>query len=375
MQRIGCILLLASISVPSACISQQMSDADRDAAKQRLREELDEASKRATDCPAKDQPQPAASQAIAADDFVELERTHCYGTCPVYRVRITANGDLDWDGERFVAVTGHAHAHVDGAKAVALLEHFQQAGFFSLCAGYTRFVTDSPTHLTSLRIGGETKQVSDYASSAPAWLGSLDNEVDALADTHRWRHGDPAQERFEDSRLSEDVFLPKPGVTPLMKAVVKDGLNSTELKTLLGEPGSVNAVDKSGWTSLMYAAEAARPELMHALLDAGADVNARSKAGETAMFAAVTAWYDPVAKVRFLKTAGADINARDQDGSTALMQAAQHYWMEGLLATMIELGADPSVRNKEGLRALDFLEKRAKGSSDPSYPNAKRLLQ
>src|SRR5947209_16055953 len=33
-------------------------------------------------------------------DFVELQRTSCFGSCPVYTVRIHADGLVNWRGER-----------------------------------------------------------------------------------------------------------------------------------------------------------------------------------------------------------------------------------------------------------------------------------
>jgi len=74
-------------------------------------------------------------------------------------------------------------------------------------------VTDVPTFFTTLNVAGQSKTVRDYADGAPKWLRDLDQEIDGLADTHRWRHGDPAEELFGEMRLQEDTFMPKPGIT------------------------------------------------------------------------------------------------------------------------------------------------------------------
>jgi TonB family protein len=36
-------------------------------------------------------------------DFVEMSRSGCYGSCPVYTVRVHANGQVDWEGQSYVA--------------------------------------------------------------------------------------------------------------------------------------------------------------------------------------------------------------------------------------------------------------------------------
>src|SRR5262245_44768235 len=81
---------------------------------------------------------PAASRAQNAapstsDDFViELERTSCFGPCPIYTVTIDSKGNVTFDGKEHVRVKGRATARVAPSRAAALLETAERIGFFSL---------------------------------------------------------------------------------------------------------------------------------------------------------------------------------------------------------------------------------------------------
>jgi Domain of unknown function (DUF6438) len=179
-----------------------------------------------TGCPADGQVR-VPGDALSSADIVELHRGACFGPCPVYSVRISADGSVAWIGQGSVRRVGKASGQIAADKAKALIEKFRTVEFWSLCEGYSQGITDLATYLTTVRIGGVSKTVSDYADSAPAFLRKLDLEIDALADTHRWRHGDPASELFE-SDVAEECYLPKPGVTALMCPRFQGGVTVVE---------------------------------------------------------------------------------------------------------------------------------------------------
>ena len=65
-----------------------------------------------------------------------------------------------------------------------------------------------------------------------------------------------------------------------MEAAAKGRLES--LEKLLEAGGQVNARDKNGQTALMDAARAGHVEVVETLLSTGADVNAKNGEGQTA---------------------------------------------------------------------------------------------
>jgi len=106
------------------------------------------------------------------------------------------------------------------------------------------------------------------------------------------------------------------------------------LKVLTKNEGT-NARDKRGTTPLMYAAAFGNSQDMKLLLDAGADVNAKSMSGATAL---IWAAGEPV-KSRMLIERGADINAQSRQGRTPLMAAARRQGAADLVRLMLARGA------------------------------------
>jgi hypothetical protein len=231
--------------------------------------------KYAKDCPLPTETQPPLS--IVAGDFVELSRSGCYGTCASYKVKVAENGDVSWSGGGFVEAAGERHSAITPDAARALLQQFQSPDFWALCGGYSASVTDNPTMQIEVRVGGRSKRVWNYANSAPEFEKSLEDVVDAAANTHAWRHGDSLTEPL--SNIFEDAYMPKPGVTPLMKAAAE--ANVGVMTQILMTSPDVDAVDSSGWTALMYAAASGHSESVQILIKSGANPNHKSPDGDT----------------------------------------------------------------------------------------------
>jgi ankyrin repeat protein len=173
-------------------------------------------------------------------------------------------------------------------------------------------------------------------------------------------------------------------------------------RTLAG--ADVNAASESGFTPLMFAAFYNKSDLVKCLIGAGADLEARNAAGETALIvaahknmvfgnndmpveifiraganasAADNEGYTALMRlceragelcfenyaedIRALIDAGADVNARNADGKTALMMAANEYHDETEISEiLVEAGADVNARDSLGRTAIGFAQKNRK---------------
>ena len=91
-----------------------------------------------------------------------------------------------------------------------------------------------------------------------------------------------------------------------------------------------------------------------ALLDAGADPNARTETGGTALHVAAMVSSTP-AVVTALLNAGADPNARNELGATPLHFAARSSKTPAVVSALLDAGVDPDARDQYGDTPWDVL--------------------
>jgi ankyrin repeat protein len=146
------------------------------------------------------------------------------------------------------------------------------------------------------------------------------------------------------------------GLEPLVLALINGHAES--VVALL--KGNVNALDRNGETPLHLVASDGDPEFRShnlktaaALLTMGADVSARDWDGQNPLHSALGANNTAIADL--LRAAGADINAQDNKGRTPLhvgvLEAPQ------TVQSLLNAGADPSLVDKKGDRAVDLIQK------------------
>ncbi len=140
------------------------------------------------------------------------------------------------------------------------------------------------------------------------------------------------------------------GSTALHYAVRIDSLEIADL--LIDGGANVSAATRYNITPLSLACEKGDAPMIERLLKAGADPNATSEEGQTALMTAALA--GRVDAVKVLLSHGAKLNvAEPVRGQTALMWAAS----EGNAAaveTLIEFGADVKTKSKTGFTPLLF---------------------
>ena len=140
------------------------------------------------------EPAPAAA-APETGPAVALERTPCFGTCPVYTVVIARGGEVTFTGTRHVAQAGQATATIPPERVDSLLTELEAAGYFGFADAYVMdspacglYATDSPTVITSVTREGKTKTIRHDrgCSAAPPELSQLEQRIDEVAGTARW---------------------------------------------------------------------------------------------------------------------------------------------------------------------------------------------
>jgi hypothetical protein len=126
---------------------------------------------------------------------VTLERTSCYGTCPVYRVAVAEDGAVVFEGLQHVDSVGRFTARIDAQRLAELARAAHEHGYFALDDKYTEgeascgaYAMDAPTVITSVTTGGLFKRVEHDlgCGGVPRRLYDLERGIDEIAGTSRW---------------------------------------------------------------------------------------------------------------------------------------------------------------------------------------------
>jgi hypothetical protein len=124
---------------------------------------------------------------------ITLERTACFGVCPVYKLTIYEDGRVEYDGQQFVEVTGKQTAEITPEQVKELVSDFQNADYFDLEDEYVAPVTDIPSAITSITLDGKFKTVRNYGGcmedspvKAPEALCELEIKIDELTNSAQW---------------------------------------------------------------------------------------------------------------------------------------------------------------------------------------------
>ena len=150
---------------------------------------------------------------------------------------------------------------------------------------------------------------------------------------------------------TDTYIVDKNGRTCLMCAV--NGHCSKEvLQAIINHGADVNATDGDNSTALMLACEKRHVDAIHVLLKAGSDTNIVDKDGRTCLMCAVRA--DSGEKVlQAIIDHGADVNATNKYCSTALMLACgkRHAYAINVL---LKAGSDTNIVEKNGRTCLMY---------------------
>lgn len=117
---------------------------------------------------------------------IAMQRTACYGTCPVYSVEIYDDLSVIYVGEKFVPLEGEHIFKIPRKKYNALVSAFTESGFFGFANDYTKGISDLSTTYVEFRNNGKAKKIRDYYG-APAELKDLEKLVEQYVEENIWK--------------------------------------------------------------------------------------------------------------------------------------------------------------------------------------------
>jgi TonB family protein len=322
-----------------------------------------------------------------------------------YSLRVAGDGTVEFEGSGFVLLDGKHHGRISGDEVHKLVEAFRDADFFSLLESDGITVCDAAPTNFFIAIGDQRKSVTAYTFEGPEALRRLEDSIAELSHSDQWvkgtaetvpgiinEHRSPAETReilsqalpvavYSTTAVVDDFLragadvdrTDSIGCTALMRAAERGVPDMVQL--LLKAGANPRAKDHFARTALMFAARSGNNDVVALLLPYGL-VNARSQRGSTALMAGSAEGNPDV--VQTLLHAGARVNERDALGVTALFAGStgdlDSFWdgelfgrsrpevpedvvhRDAMVRLLMEAGADPNARNKDGETALFSLE-------------------
>lgn len=133
---------------------------------------------------------------------IQMERTACYGKCPVYTLSIEPNGKVTFEGKQFTETLGKVESKLEDGKMAQLIAAIDKADYFALNSSYVDesdgcpiTATDSPSVNLKIRLGSYENSTRHYYGCLekgdgyhpyPAGLTELEKRIDEIVGTSRW---------------------------------------------------------------------------------------------------------------------------------------------------------------------------------------------
>ena len=135
---------------------------------------------------------------------IGLERTACYGWCPVYTVIFRSDDSVRYVGERYVQKIGTFHGKLKMYAFHWLVRTALEMGIWEMRDAYSESVTDCSTSYIYIKKNGQKKVIRDYANSGPLLLELFQDRIDQTLGEVVW--GDRDKEGHIADLLRETFF-------------------------------------------------------------------------------------------------------------------------------------------------------------------------
>jgi len=112
---------------------------------------------------------------LEKEPIISLQRTACFGSCPIYKIEIFSNGNGIYTGTKFVEHIGVTQFSLSKTEINLILKRAEDINFANMKNEYSEPISDLPTTFIQIR----SKKIRDY-TGAPKALKDLENLIDQL---------------------------------------------------------------------------------------------------------------------------------------------------------------------------------------------------
>jgi hypothetical protein len=129
---------------------------------------------------------PPASKEKFENSKIEMKKTECYGTCPVYQITISGTGKALYEGRKHVKKTGKFEKQLSSQETKRIFKAYEASNFTDFREEYNdKDLMDLPTTYLTFTHRGFSKTIKDYYN-APQELKKLEKMVEEVADSEGW---------------------------------------------------------------------------------------------------------------------------------------------------------------------------------------------
>jgi hypothetical protein len=121
-----------------------------------------------------------------------VSTNQCYGTCPIFEMRIDTDRSVSYDAIQFNKQTGKFHGDLPPAMYMQLVELLRYLQPDRLDSNYMVDWTDDQTISMEIHYNGKVKRISDYGETGTFGLRRLYALLFAYRNSLKWQPGAPA---------------------------------------------------------------------------------------------------------------------------------------------------------------------------------------
>ena len=126
---------------------------------------------------------------------VGIERTACFGRCPIYTFIIKSDGTFRYKGVEYVERKGEFTGTIPVEDFHRLAQFIRDSGYMELENEYSRPFGRDATIYTMVVKNGKRKTVSNYANAGPTKLWAIESLIDDLLRNAQWRDSQKADDK------------------------------------------------------------------------------------------------------------------------------------------------------------------------------------
>jgi hypothetical protein len=117
--------------------------------------------------------------------LASIERTSCFGSCPIYKATFFDNGEVTYVGKNFVENIGTYTTLVSAEDLEGIVQMAKDVNYFALEDAYPTPIADFPKTITSVNLKGNQKSILN-GENAPRDLIGFERYLDGLLKDREW---------------------------------------------------------------------------------------------------------------------------------------------------------------------------------------------